>query len=152
MRILVVNVNTSQTMTSVIEAGARRYASAGTQIIALRPYLRAAAVGAIVAEAGVAVGADHAEVICLGCAGMAGLEEAITSELHVPVVDGVGAAVRLAEAIIGLGLKTSKVSTFSPPEPKKIMGWPLSPALGLRPGAGCEEPGSAQRHSAEREP
>src|SRR5258706_107266 len=199
MRILVVNVNASQTMTSVIEAGARRYASAGTQIIALQPYFGAeavdcnfesylsavavmdrvlaydgpydavvlagfgehgrdgiaelieqpvveiceasahvammigraysvvttlqrsvpaiedrlrlaglwdrcasvrasgmstlevdndpaAAIRAIVAEAAVAVGADHAEVICLGCAGMAGLEEAITSELHAAVV------------------------------------------------------------------
>src|SRR5260221_3058463 len=236
MRILVVNVNTSQTMTSVIEAGARRYASAGTQIIALQPYFGAeavdcnfesylsavavvdrvlaydgsydavvlagfgehgrdgiaelieqpvveiceasahmammigraysvvttlqrsvpaiedrlrlaglwdrcasvrasgmstlevdndpaAAIRAIVAEAAVAVETDHAEVICLGCAGMAGLEEAITTELHVPVVDGVGAAVRLAEAIIGLGLKTSTDSTFSPPEPKRITAW-----------------------------
>src|SRR5258705_550631 len=77
MRILVVNVNTSQTMTSVIEAGARRYASAGTQIIALQPYFGAEAVDCnfesyLSAEAGVAVGTDHAEVICLGCAGMAG--------------------------------------------------------------------------------
>ncbi len=88
------------------------------------------------AEARQAVETDHAEVICLGCAGMAGLEEAITAELGVPVIDGVGAAVRLAEAIVGLGLKTSKLSTFAPPEPKKIIGWPLSPALGLRPVAG----------------
>ena len=78
---------------------------------------------------------DHAEVICLGCAGMAGLEEAITSELGVPVVDGVGAAVRLAEALVGLGLRTSKVSTYARPDPKKITGWPLSAALGLAPPA-----------------
>ena len=90
------------------------------------------AIRAVVAEARKAVEIDHAEVICLGCAGMAGLEEAITSELHVPVIDGVGAAVRLAEALVGLGLKTSKVSTYAPPEPKKIIGWPLSSALGLR--------------------
>jgi allantoin racemase len=50
----------------------------------------------------------------------------------VPVIDGVGAAVRLAETIVGLGLKTSKVSTYAVPEPKKIIGWPLSSALGLR--------------------
>ena len=37
-----------------------------------------------------------------------------------PVIDGVGAAVRLAEAVVGLGLKTSKVSTYAPPDPKKI--------------------------------
>lgn len=92
----------------------------------------AGAIRAVVSEARKAVEMDHAEVICLGCAGMAGLEEAITSELHVPVIDGVGAAVRLAEALVGLGLKTSKVSTYAQPEPKKIIAWPLSSALGLR--------------------
>ena len=91
----------------------------------------AGAIRAVVAEARKAVEMDHAEVICLGCAGMAGLEEAITTELHVPVIDGVGAAVRLAEALVGLGLKTSKVSTYALPEPKNIIGWPLSSALGL---------------------
>jgi allantoin racemase len=91
------------------------------------------AVAAIVAQARAAVTADHAEAICLGCAGMAGLEEAITTELGVPVIDGVGAAVRLAEALAGLGLRTSKVSTYAPPEPRQITAWPLSPALGLRP-------------------
>ena len=73
------------------------------------------AVRAVVAEARQAVENDHAEAICLGCAGMAGLEEAITTELGVPVIDGVGAAVRLAEAVVGLGLRTSKVSTYAPP-------------------------------------
>jgi allantoin racemase len=93
------------------------------------------AIGAVVAEARKAVEVDHAEVICLGCAGMAGLEEAITSTLHVPVIDGVGAAVRLAEAVVGLGLKTSKRSTYAPPDPKEIIAWPLSLALGLRGGS-----------------
>jgi allantoin racemase len=91
----------------------------------------AGAIRAVVAEARKAVEMDHAEVICLGCAGMAGLEEAITTDLHVPVIDGVGAAVRLAEALVGLRLKTSKVSTYALPEPKNIIGWPLSSALGL---------------------
>jgi allantoin racemase len=85
----------------------------------------------IVDEARKAVEVDGAEVICLGCAGMAGLEDAITSELGVPVIDGVGAAVRLAEAVVGLGLKTSKVSTYAFPDPKNIIAWPLSEALGL---------------------
>jgi allantoin racemase len=245
MKVIVVNVNTSRTMTSSISEAARRYASPGTEIVALQPYFGAEAVDcnfesylsavavmdrvlaydepfdavvlagfgehgrdglqelieqpvveiceasahvammigraysvvttlqrsvpaiedrlrlaglwdrcssvrasgmstlevdndpqgsvrAIVAEARAAVQTDRAEVICLGCAGMAGLEDAITTTLHVPVIDGVGAAVRLAEALVGLGLKTSKVSTFAPPEPKKIIGWPLSSALGLR--------------------
>ena len=91
------------------------------------------AMRSIVEEARKAVEQDHAEVICLGCAGMAGLEEAITSELGVPVIDGVAAAVRFAEAVVGLGLKTSKVSTYARPDEKRIEGWPLSQALGLRP-------------------
>ena len=225
MRIVVVNVNTSQSMTENIAGAARRYASPGTEIVALKPrfgaeavdcnfesYLSAVAVmdrvvtyrepyDAVVmagfgehgrdglqelisqpvfeiceASAHVAmmigraysvvttlqrsvppiedrlrlagllarcasvranrmstleVDDDGAEVIVLGCAGMAGLEEAITSELGVPVIDGVGAAVRLAEAVVGLGLKTSKVSTYAFPDPKKIIAWPLSEALGL---------------------
>jgi allantoin racemase len=89
------------------------------------------AFAAILAEAVRAVEEDHAEVICLGCAGMAGLAEAITARLGVPVVDGVGAAVRLAEAVVGLGLTTSKVCTFAPPEDNVISHWPLSQELGL---------------------
>jgi allantoin racemase len=75
---------------------------------------------------------------------MAGLEEAITSELGVPVIDGIGAAVRLAEAIVGLRLATSKVSTYAPPAPKKIVGWPLSQALGLAAGAAAGGPAGGQ--------
>ncbi len=89
------------------------------------------AVRAIVDEATHAVRDDGAEVICLGCAGMAGLEAAITDELGVPVIDGVGAAVRLAEAVVGLGLRTSKISTYAFPKPKSIIAWPISEALGL---------------------
>lgn len=83
----------------------------------------------ILEEARQAVHADHAEVICLGCAGMAGLEEAITERLGVPVIDGIGAAVRFAEALVSLGLRTSKVGAYAPPEPKRIIAWPLSMAL-----------------------
>ena len=47
MRILVVNVNTSESMTEVIAEAARRYASPGTEIVALQPYFGAAAVDCI---------------------------------------------------------------------------------------------------------
>ena len=43
----------------------------------------------------------------------------------VPVVDGVTAAVALAESLVRLGLKTSKVRTYATPRPKKIVGWPF---------------------------
>jgi allantoin racemase len=84
------------------------------------------AVRAIADQARRAVEEDRAEVICLGCAGLAGLEDQIRSELGVPVVDGVAAAVRLAEAVVGLGLTTSKRWSYAPPEPKHIAGWPLA--------------------------
>ncbi len=89
----------------------------------------ARALQSILEEARRAVEIDHAEVICLGCAGMAGLEEAITEQLGVPVIDGVGAAVSFAEALVRLGLRTSKVGAYAPPEPKRIIAWPLSHAL-----------------------
>lgn len=84
------------------------------------------AVKAIIAEAEQAVREDKAEVICLGCGGMAGLDEAVRQATGVPVVDGVTAAVKLAESLVGLGLSTSKVRTYAAPRPKRIQGWPLA--------------------------
>ncbi|ABG94372.1 possible hydantoin racemase [Rhodococcus jostii RHA1] len=81
---------------------------------------------AIVDEAEAAVREDKAEVICLGCGGMAGLDDRIGERTGVPVVDGVSAAVKLAESLVGLGLSTSKVRTYAPPRPKQITGWPLA--------------------------
>src|SRR5216683_1995885 len=208
MRILVVNVNTSQTMTSLIEAGARRHASADTQIIALQPYFGAEAVdcnfesylsAVAVMDRVLAYDGPYDAVVLAGFGehGRDGIAELIeqpvveiceasahvammigraysvvtTLQRSVPAIEDrlrlaglwdrcasirasgmstlevdrdpqaavlaivaeAGAAVRLAEALVGLGLKTSKRSTFAPPEPKKIIAWPLSSALGLRP-------------------
>ncbi|MBP2413008.1 allantoin racemase [Arthrobacter stackebrandtii] len=83
------------------------------------------AVEAIVREAELAVTADKAEVIVLGCGGMAGLNEQVRRRTGVPVVDGVAAAVAIAESLVGLGLSTSKVRTFAPPRPKAFKGWPV---------------------------
>jgi len=90
----------------------------------------AGAVQAIVDEAARAIAEDGADVICLGCAGMAGVTEAISAKLGVPAVDGVGAAVALAQALVGLGLTTSKVGALAegPPNPRTL--WPISTALG----------------------
>ncbi|MEX5493158.1 aspartate/glutamate racemase family protein [Pseudomonas asgharzadehiana] len=83
-----------------------------------------AAMEAIVRQAELAIGEDKAEVICLGCGGMAGLDEHIRQRTGVPVVDGVTAAVTIAESLVRLGLSTSKIRTYATPRPKKIMGWP----------------------------
>ena len=88
------------------------------------------AVTTIVAEARRAVEVDRAEVICLGCGGMAELEERVATATGVPVVDGVRAAVTVAESLVRLGLSTSKVRTYAPPRPKTVLGWPFAvPAL-----------------------
>ncbi|MGC2940275.1 MULTISPECIES: aspartate/glutamate racemase family protein [unclassified Brevibacterium] len=84
-----------------------------------------AAIDAIADQAAEAVEQDRAEVIVLGCGGMAELGETITERCCVPVVDGVAAAVRLAESLVGLGLSTSKVRTYAPAREKKLSGWPL---------------------------
>jgi allantoin racemase len=83
------------------------------------------AVSAITEEAKRAIEEDRAEVIVLGCGGMAGLDQAIRDATSAPVVDGVAAAVKLAESLVSLGLSTSKVRTYAPPRPKRVQGWPL---------------------------
>ncbi|OYN78009.1 aspartate/glutamate racemase family protein [Mycolicibacterium sphagni] len=90
----------------------------------------AGAVTAIVTEAGRAVTQDGADVICLGCAGMAGVTAAITAALGVPAVDGVAAAVGLAQMLVGLGLSTSKAGAYAPGPENPRTYWPLSQALG----------------------
>lgn len=82
------------------------------------------AIEAVVGQAQEAVQFDKAEVICLGCGGMVGLDERIQARTGVPVVDGVTAAVALAESLVRLKLSTSKVRTYAPPRPKQILGWP----------------------------
>ncbi len=82
------------------------------------------AVEAIAAEAQRAVEEDRAEVIVLGCGGMAELKDRVVELCGVPVVDGVQAAVAVAESLVRLGLTTSKVRTYAPPRPKRITGFP----------------------------
>ncbi|CAM5778951.1 aspartate/glutamate racemase family protein [Castellaniella caeni] len=82
-------------------------------------------VAAIVAKAKEIVEQRGVEVICLGCGGMAGLDEAVSEATGAPVVDGVAAAVALAEGLVRMKLSTSKVRTYAPARPKKLSGWPL---------------------------
>ncbi|MFM9611372.1 aspartate/glutamate racemase family protein [Streptomyces niveiscabiei] len=60
-----------------------------------------------------------AEVLVLGCAGMTGLQQVVAEKLGVPVVDGVGAAVKLAESLVSLGLNTSRAGSFGRPLDKR---------------------------------
>lgn len=80
------------------------------------------AVDEVARQAEIAVDHDGAEAIALGCAGMGPLVSAIGKRLDVPVIDGVTAAVKMCEALHGLGARTSKRAAFKRPEPKEIVG------------------------------
>jgi allantoin racemase len=84
------------------------------------------AVAAIVEQSRQAVQNDKAEVIVLGCGGMAELETQVAAATGVPIVDGVRAAVTIAESLVRLGLSTSKVRTYATPRRKVITGWPIT--------------------------
>jgi allantoin racemase len=60
-----------------------------------------------------------AEVLVLGCAGMTRWGSEVAARTGMPVVDGVAAAVKLAEALVGLGLNTSRVGSYGRPLPKR---------------------------------
>jgi allantoin racemase len=50
----------------------------------------------------------------------------IQQECGVPVVDGISAAVSLAESLVAMHLSTSKIRTYAAPRPKRITGWPFT--------------------------
>ncbi len=72
---------------------------------------------------------DRSEAIVLGCAGMADLCHALQDRLGVPVIDGVGAAVKFAESLVSLKLATSKIGDYAAPLAKSYAGLagPFSP-------------------------
>jgi len=72
----------------------------------------------LAAEARLAVANDGAEVILLGCAGMAGLQEAVGLVAAVPVIDAVWAGVIEVGALARAGAQTSKRNLYRPVEPR----------------------------------
>ncbi len=77
----------------------------------------------IEAAARTALARDRSEAIVLGCAGMAALCRTLQQRLGVPVIDGVAAAVKFAEALAALGLATAKSGDYATPLPKRWTGW-----------------------------
>ena len=57
---------------------------------------------------------DGAEVIVLGCAGLAGMDHMIREALDIPVLDGVVCALILATGFVRYGVGTSKVMYYNP--------------------------------------
>jgi allantoin racemase len=55
---------------------------------------------------------DNSDAVVLGCAGMADLAADLSARHHVPVIDGVAAATKLAEGLASLNLATSQLGPF----------------------------------------
>ena len=66
---------------------------------------------------------DNAESIILGCAGMADLAKSLETTHHLPVIEGVSSAVVLAEGLVNLKIKTSKIGSYAVPRKKEYMGY-----------------------------
>ncbi len=83
----------------------------------------------VLASAQAALEHDRSAAIVLGCAGMADLCRALQQRLGVPVIDGVAAAVKLAEGLVSMGVGTSKRGDYAVPLVKDYAGLaaPYSP-------------------------
>jgi allantoin racemase len=78
--------------------------------------------GRLCAEIARAIEEDRPEAIILGCAGMADLASHLSERFALPVIDGVAAAVKLAEGLAALGLSTSRRGGYARPVSKRYMG------------------------------
>jgi allantoin racemase len=122
-------VTTSERSRVPVEELVRRYGFAartkvrvaGVPVLALEDP-DSGAVARLKGEIVRALDEDHAEAIVLGCAGMADLAAALQRAFGVPVIDGVGAAVKQAEALVSLGLTTGKRGAYASPAAKPYVG------------------------------
>lgn len=93
-------------------------------VLALEQSSPAETTSLILKAARQAIAEDDAEVICLGCAGMAGMNEELQDALGVPVLDGVVCALKLLEGLVGCGVRTSKKRAYAQPGHKPIIDLP----------------------------
>ncbi len=70
------------------------------------------------AEVEQAIKTDKAEAIVLGCAGMAELGATLHDLHNIPVLDGIGCAIKQVEAMIYLNLKNSNIGGYAKPRQK----------------------------------
>ena len=83
---------------------------------------QAAGLKALEDHSRICVEKDGAEAIVLGCAGFVQFVDALRERLGVPVIDGVSPAVKMCEALVDMGFKTSKKNLWADPEAKEILG------------------------------
>lgn len=104
---------------------------AGVETLALTPQQMVGAPqdaqDAVLAAARTLIERDGAEAVLLAGAAMASMAEALQPHLPVPLLDGVGCAVALAQALVGLRLPRARVGSVSSTGGRSVQG--VSPAL-----------------------
>lgn len=65
---------------------------------------------------------ERPEAVVLGCASLCEAADALSKNCGLPVIEGVGAAVKWAEALVSLGLTTSRAGGYARPLPKPYVG------------------------------
>jgi len=101
-----------------VEARCASVRSSGLAVLDLDRLPHAEVCARLASEARLAVEVDGAEVILLGCAGMAGLQESVSLAAGVPVVDAVWAGVVEVGALARAGAQTSKRNLYRPVDPR----------------------------------
>jgi allantoin racemase len=77
---------------------------------------------AVTAECRRAVESDGVDAVILGCAGMARLCAEISTEVGVPVIDGVAAATTFVQSLVTLGLRGRSDGEYAAPPSKSYAG------------------------------
>lgn len=64
---------------------------------------------------------EGADVLILRCTGMAGTAKSLQEELGVPVLEGEGLALALAQMLVDIGMAHSKLAYPFPPKKKRVL-------------------------------
>ncbi|MBS7631771.1 hypothetical protein KEJ47_09455 [Candidatus Bathyarchaeota archaeon] len=65
--------------------------------------------------------ADGAQVLILGCTGLTGVGKRLQKELGLPVLEGEGLALSIAQMLVDVGLSQSKLCYPKPAEKKRVL-------------------------------
>jgi len=76
-------------------------------------------IGRIIKESKEAIERDGAEVIILGCLGMTEFAEEVSKKMDVPVIEPLSVGLKLAESLVRLGLRHSRITYPKPREKKR---------------------------------
>ena len=68
------------------------------------------------------VNSKKTDVIVLGCAGMTDFADKIQKKYKIPVIEGISASIQIAQAMLNLNLKTSKLNAYAYPRQKEYLG------------------------------